>query len=37
VVPRLDNVEKQVRQLADAIYKTGLDVETYREHPGDAE
>jgi transcriptional regulator with XRE-family HTH domain len=37
VVPRLENVEKQVRQLADVISRTGLDVETYREHPGDAE
>jgi transcriptional regulator with XRE-family HTH domain len=37
VVPRLENVEKQVRKLADVFYKTGLEVETYREHPGDAE
>ena len=37
VVPRLENVETQVRRLADVIYKTGPDVETYREHPGDAE
>jgi hypothetical protein len=37
VIPRLENVEKQVRNLADVIYKTGLGAEIYRKHPGDAE
>jgi transcriptional regulator with XRE-family HTH domain len=36
VVPRLESVENQVRNLVDVIHRTGLGVEIYREHPGDA-
>jgi transcriptional regulator with XRE-family HTH domain len=37
VIPRLEAIERDMRQIVDVVYNTGREAKTGDEHPGDAE